>query len=167
MGCAHVKKDRNLLIFLRDKNPSKGKPVGGVFDSMSAKHFQHWFKLNETEIVKVPCKPMGTILKGAAVQTIDVFFIDVEGGEATVLETMDWTIPVRIIVVEMGPSHAKDLFINEYLAQHGFLNTLPEWNIRFFCVSGKSCTNNQVFINPDYPALPQRKEVGAHGQESQ
>ena len=150
-----------------DKNPKKGQAVGGIFDSMSAKHFQHFFKLKQSEFVKVPCKPMGTILKDAAVQTIDMFFIDVEGGEPTVLETMDWTIPVRIIVIEMGHSHAKDLFIRNYLAQHGFLNTLPEWNIRSFCVKGRDCTNNEVFINPDYPVLPQRKEQGAHGQESQ
>ena len=153
--------------FVMDKNSNKGQAVGGVFDSMSADHFQKFFKLKESKFVKVPCKPMGPILKDAAVQTIDVFFIDVEGGEAVVLESMDWTIPVRIIVIEVGQSQANDLFIRKYLTQHGFINTLPEWNIRSFCVSGGTCTKNEVFINPDYPALPQRKEQGAHGQESQ
>ena len=157
-GLCPCQKGQNEVIFVMNKNQA----VGGVLDSMSAHHYKSYFQL-ESDFVKVPCKPMGMILRNAAVQTIDVFFIDVEGSEPTVLKTMGWTIPVRIIVIEVGHSHAKDQFIRKYLTQQGFLNTLPEWDIMSFCVSGGDCAPNEVFINPDYPALPQRKQQDSHG----
>ena len=34
-------------------------------------------------------------------QAVDYFSLDVEGSELVVLETMDWSIPVRVWVIEL------------------------------------------------------------------
>jgi len=42
------------------------------------------------------------MLHDASITAIDIFIVDVEGAELMVLENMDWTIPIKVLVVEMG-----------------------------------------------------------------
>ena len=49
----------------------------------------------------VPGRTMSSILQESKLKYIDLFFIDVEGSELDVLNTMDWSIPVYIICIEM------------------------------------------------------------------
>jgi hypothetical protein len=45
---------------------------------------------------------MSKIIKDSGLKYIDYFSIDVEGSELIILETMDWTIPVYIITIELN-----------------------------------------------------------------
>ena len=66
-----------------------------MLDEMSAnylKYFGHRMTHNYT----VPCRPISAMLELAGVRSIDLFSLDVEGGELLVLQTFDWSIPVRL-----------------------------------------------------------------------
>ena len=67
-----------------------------------------------------------------------------EGGEFSVLETMDWSIPVVAWVVELdGTNEDKDKAVRDILFEHGYLKA--EWDIRKFCCTGCDCAQNEVF----------------------
>jgi hypothetical protein len=54
-------------------------------------------------------------LKG--VSAIDLWSLDVEGAEYDVLQSMDWKIPVHVIIIERN---ANDLLIEQLLLSKGF-----------------------------------------------
>jgi FkbM family methyltransferase len=54
----------------------------------------------EMEMITVPVRPLGEILKEANISYVDFLSIDVEGSELEVLEGMDWEIPVHVLVIE-------------------------------------------------------------------
>jgi FkbM family methyltransferase len=98
--------------------------VSGMVHTMSESHKKGWqdeYKLPKTSI-KVPCKRIDYILKDSDIKYIDLFSIDVEGGEFEVLETMDWSIPVYIIMIELDKSNLeKDEKCKEILRNQGFI----------------------------------------------
>ena len=47
------------------------------------------------------CTGLGRYLRLVGVDTLDLFSLDVEGGELEVLKTMDWTIPVGVLMIEV------------------------------------------------------------------
>eukprot|EP00957_Ditylum_brightwellii_P084230 6404507-Ditylum_brightwellii.AAC.1 len=64
----------------------KSSATGGVASTMGEKHKEFW-STNNT--ITVPCSQLSKVFSSAGVRHIDVFFLDVEGGEAAVLRTMD------------------------------------------------------------------------------
>lgn len=65
--------------------------------------------------------PMSKIMDMANIKYIDVFFIDVEGSEYLILDTMDWNIEIYIIVIEahnLNPE--KDEYCRNILKSKGF-----------------------------------------------
>lgn len=50
--------------------------------------------------VAVPSAPLGFLLRSVGIAFVDFFSLDVEGSEARVLATMDWSIPVRVWCIE-------------------------------------------------------------------
>jgi len=128
-------------------NFSGAKAVGGVPDLMPEGHVKTFFKGVLPKPIQVPCRPIGKMLQEAGVKAIDIFIVDVEGAELMVLETMDWTIPIKVLVVEMGRGDRDEKLI-DLLSSKGYKKST--WNIRGFCLPGKSCTNNQVFEHPLY-----------------
>ena len=64
-----------------------------------------------------------TILQESKLEYIDLFFIDVEGSEIDVIKTMDWSIPVYVICIEMHPYKSRQTEqeeIRNILKQQGF-----------------------------------------------
>jgi FkbM family methyltransferase len=93
--------------------------VAGMTSTMSENFRNHWHQ--KSKIYEVTTKRMGTILKENNVKYIDLFSIDVEGGELVVLETMDWNIPVYCIVIELdGTNKEKDEKCRDILISNGF-----------------------------------------------
>lgn len=74
--------------------------IGGVDSDMT-----DWYKKDHNWSDKdkyiVKSKPMKSVLKDVPISKVDLFSIDVEGGELSVLNTFDWNIHVRIILIEM------------------------------------------------------------------
>lgn len=54
-------------------------------------------------------------------ELVDLFVIDVEGGELLVLQTFDWTIPVYIICIECHPNNLDYEKCKDILEKNGFV----------------------------------------------
>ncbi len=79
--------------------------LGGIKSTMSEGHFLGW-KLNEESSYIVNSTKMSNILsevnKLRKINKVDLFSVDVEGGELEVLKTYDWSIPTYLVLIEMS-----------------------------------------------------------------
>ena len=109
--------------------------VGGLPSTMSSSHKKRWITTTDDRAIeKVPCAPLGTLLEMAGIRSIDFFVLDVEGAELQVLETMDWSVPVSVWVVEMDGSNAtKDQEVRDLLHVHGYFPPSDGWSVRNLC----------------------------------
>lgn len=118
--------------------------VSGVIDDMSDAHRQQWAISNNT--VDVPCKPITDMIRhDAKLDHIDVFSLDVEGGELSVLKTFDFTIPVCIFVVELDNTDpVKDEGVRNILRANGFQKVLRDSIFHCYAIRG---TNDCLILN--------------------
>lgn len=92
--------DKEYISFLGDD-----KAVGGlahILENTNQSSGRNWidaWNISREEIF-VKVKKLSDILKDDNINYIDVFSLDVEGAELEVLESMDWNIPVYLIVFE-------------------------------------------------------------------
>ena len=94
-------------------------PVSSVKEFTSDRHQKAWHDRGTTLTVRVPSRPLGSILREAGVTRIDFWSLDVEGGELEVLKSMDWTIPVYLLCSETRePDRKADC--DAILKEHGF-----------------------------------------------
>lgn len=114
--------------------------LGGIVDSMHEKHYYGW-GLNHQSTYKVKSKPMYHILdevsKVYELKKIDFLSLDVEGGELEVLETLNWQIPIYVILIEMSHNTEKNKQCR---------NILQNNNFSFECELG--C--NEVWVNKNF-----------------
>ena len=78
--------------------------TGGILELIHHTHFDkfHKRKLNNEEYVKkVKTQRIDKLCEEHNVEYIDFFSIDVEGGELEVLKTVNWSIPVYIVLIEL------------------------------------------------------------------
>lgn len=69
----------------------------------------------------VNSKPISKILEDLNIEKVDLFSIDVEGGELEVLKTFNWNIPVYIVLIEQSKYvPEKDEMCREFLRSKGF-----------------------------------------------
>eukprot|EP00746_Dinoflagellata_sp_MGD_P114486 gnl/MRDRNA2_/MRDRNA2_509335_c0_seq1.p1 gnl/MRDRNA2_/MRDRNA2_509335_c0~~gnl/MRDRNA2_/MRDRNA2_509335_c0_seq1.p1 ORF type:complete len:201 (+),score=39.14 gnl/MRDRNA2_/MRDRNA2_509335_c0_seq1:22-603(+) len=132
-----------------------GSATGGSMEDMSAAHKAKWQK-DASHQYSVPCRPLGWMLRNAKIKYIDFFSLDVEGGELQVLQTMDWSIPVRVWVVELdGTNPKKDQAVKDLLFSKGYVLPKDNWKI-MSCPPKQSrrkkqCIEyNTVFENPAF-----------------
>ena len=123
------------------------RAVGGVVAEMTPEHAKAWHlqgKASET----TPCTNFKQVFADAGVKEVGLFSLDVEGAESQVLEGMDWSIPVKLWIVEQPK---KDINIpgtrsNQLMltfAEHGYFPT--QWDLSRFCVPGNDCTGNIAY----------------------
>eukprot|EP00756_Hemistasia_phaeocysticola_P043938 Hpha_TRINITY_DN17521_c0_g1::TRINITY_DN17521_c0_g1_i1::g.92581::m.92581 len=142
-------------------------PVGGDIAVASPRIMEKYWRKNwRQKVVKVPCAPLGQILREQGVTFVDFFSLDVEGSEAQVLRSMDWTIPVRVWLVEMGDNMTQNQNIRDILFANGYRHAPRHWSTTRFCerdalkIADRSgivrrhpaCANNEVFENKKYVA---------------
>ena len=115
--------------------------TGGVLSSMGVAHQEMWAS---GKTISVPCKKLSDVWKEHGIQHIDVFFLDVEGGELAVLETMDWSVSVDVWVVEFNMKDEDDHeAVRSLLTSNGYRKA--SWNIRSFCTKPDVCGANDVY----------------------
>jgi len=103
VNSAVCKREGNLTFVFHHRGD--GNMVAGAVDYLTPGHAK-FFRLNKNNTYQVRCRPFGTLLNEANVKHIDFLSLDVEGAEETVLETMDWSIPVHVIVIEALPANS-------------------------------------------------------------
>eukprot|EP00614_Pseudopedinella_elastica_P006017 CAMPEP_0172595714 /NCGR_PEP_ID=MMETSP1068-20121228/15331_1 /TAXON_ID=35684 /ORGANISM="Pseudopedinella elastica, Strain CCMP716" /LENGTH=298 /DNA_ID=CAMNT_0013394369 /DNA_START=66 /DNA_END=962 /DNA_ORIENTATION=+ len=97
----------------------------------------------ELEVAQVPCSPLGRLLRIVGIQKIDFFSLDVEGAEMAVLNSFDWSIPVRVFIIEVQPENTDALA--KLLTSHGY--KLTDFDVpRKWEVHGA----DQLWVHKDY-----------------
>lgn len=115
--------------------------VGGIVKYMSEKHKRIRIPKKSQKIV-VNCSRLQSILR--EITHVDIFILDVEGGELEGLHTMDWNIPVDFWVIELDNTNPeKDRAVSNLLLSKGYLQS--KWDIRSACVRGMDCSYNVMF----------------------
>lgn len=96
--------------------------TAGLVDTMSTKFRNYWHSgATEANEYFVNGEPMRDILKKSAIEYIDFISIDVEGGEQVVLETMDFSVPIYVVCIELDAHNVeKDECCRSILAKNGF-----------------------------------------------
>lgn len=95
--------------------------IGGLLNTMDDKHKKNW-NLDDNNSFKVISMPFYDITKNININKVDLFSIDVEGGEYDILKTFDWNIPVYIILIEMDNHNSiKDENCRNLLKDKGFI----------------------------------------------
>ena len=93
--------------------------TAGLVETMDDKFKTHWHP--ESQEYYVDGEPFSDILHKSNLTYIDLLSIDVEGGEEVVLKTMDFTIPVYVICIELdGHNVEKDERCRQILINNGF-----------------------------------------------
>jgi hypothetical protein len=97
-----------------------GDAIGGMTHTMDDKHRKGW-ELDRNSTFMVKSVPISKIVDELKVEKVDLFSIDVEGGELEVLKTFNWNIPVYIVLIEMAKHDlVKDDECREFLIKKGF-----------------------------------------------
>lgn len=111
--------------------------LGGMTHTMDDGHRKGW-NLDEKPSFKVKSIPISKILDEVKFEKVDLFSIDVEGGELEVLKTFNWNIPVYIVLIEISKYDlVKDDECRNFLIGKGF-----EFDMHIGC--------NEVWINKNY-----------------
>jgi FkbM family methyltransferase len=116
-------------------------------DAMSETFLQNE-NIDEKRIIertarKIKTMKMSDIIAQSKLEYIDLFSIDVEGHELEVLQTMNWNIPVYVIVIEMtGCYKVKEDECRKILIKNGF-------------IFKKKISLNEFWFNPDYFRIPE------------
>lgn len=111
-------------------------PCAGALETMSLDAIEYHHKTSDRYLVNADT--FGNILHKSSLKYVDLMSIDVEGGEYMVLITMDWTIPVYIIIIEC---HLHDEEKNELCRK-----LLIEKGFTFF----KGFCANEFWVNNNY-----------------
>jgi FkbM family methyltransferase len=94
--------------------------IGGIMNTMESSYKKMW-GLNNKNSYKVKSIPINKITDTININKIDLFSIDVEGGEFEVLKTFNWNIPVYIILIELdGHNLKKDKKCQTFMKDKGF-----------------------------------------------
>ena len=93
----------------------------GVFGHLLYEKIDTYFRPGNKPVIQVPCLPLGSLLKRAGLTEIDFFILDVEGSEYSALKTMDWSISVKVWIVEIAHTPPKPII--DIFAEHGYYDS--------------------------------------------
>lgn len=96
--------------------------VSSVKEHTTDEYYKGWHNGKHIQTIQVPSRRLDDILHERGVTHIDFWSLDVEGSEYDVLQTMDWSIPVRVICIEMcgGESAAMNEQCRDLLRSQGY-----------------------------------------------
>ena len=123
--------------------------TGGVAADMSEAHKNQYAKDPNTKTIDVPCKLVTNLLVENGIDHVDVFYLDVEGGELSVLETIEWgKVPIDMFIVEVdGTNPVKDESIRVLLRSQGYISP---FSMQFKCLKmQKRCHPSELFVKKD------------------
>jgi FkbM family methyltransferase len=114
-----VCKEKGKMKFTSKPTPTAGNP-----DHMSDTFKDRWHQDVEDQVIEVPCSPLSDMLADAKVSKLDLFVLDVEGGEFEVIKTMDWSVEVCVWLVEMdGTNPEKDQKVADILVENNYVRS--------------------------------------------
>jgi FkbM family methyltransferase len=117
-------------------------PLSSVKDLTSSHHIESWHEKYPPKLIEVPSRRLDDILHEAGITHIDFWSLDVEGAEFNVLQTMDWSISVYLILIEKQEPESKKL-CDEILLKNGFVRV-------------ENFAHNEIWINPKNNRIQKR-----------
>ena len=155
-----LKKNRlNTTSFVAAAGDCPGGAINFTGDSAMGhlvdEKINSFLQAGNKPMMQVPCLPLGSLLKQAGLQEIDYFILDVEGAEYSALKTLDWSIPVKVWIVEMN--HSPNEPIIDIFAEHGYYDSginfveecrqlLRNFDKDVFAKRIHSCTPGIIFV---------------------
>jgi hypothetical protein len=119
-----------LNACIADKKPIVSKfrvhdVLSGRLSEMNNAHQARIDKENNAKVYAyIPCFSLNTILKALAVKTVDYFSLDVEGGEFSVLQSIDFdAINIKSFSIEYNGFQDPKQKITSYLTTKGYTLT--------------------------------------------
>lgn len=91
-------KDELDYIYL---DSSQSSAVSGIKQYMPESLWKKYYENQSYYTTKIIPKSLSEIIKSTNFKYIDLLSLDVEGGELEVLESWDFSIPIKIILIEM------------------------------------------------------------------
>lgn len=138
--CTAISSDYSLVNFSKGRFTSTFAAV----DTMAAR-YKSMFHQGSRQFFQVPSLPLGQLLRAAQVRYLDFFSLDVEGAELKVLQTMDWSIPVRVWCIEWNREHSppeNNRSIYELMTANGYER--QSWLHEFD--SARPLSQNQLWV---------------------
>jgi FkbM family methyltransferase len=108
------------------KNPTvsgirASMPDGVILDSAGHVAFGGTARGTLPHRTNITCEPLTALLRKAGIIRINLFSLDVQGAELSVLSTMNWSIPIDVLIVEQdGLDAAKDHAVRSLLRSHDY-----------------------------------------------
>lgn len=95
--------------------------VSGLADNLSDEYIRRW-GVDDFCKFKVITAPFNSIQAVMGFDYIDFLSVDIQGGELDLLATMDWSIPIGVICIELEGQHpSKEHECRQMLLNHGFV----------------------------------------------
>uniref|UniRef100_A0A6C0KHW4 Methyltransferase FkbM domain-containing protein n=1 Tax=viral metagenome TaxID=1070528 RepID=A0A6C0KHW4_9ZZZZ len=117
--------------------------------NQSEKNWIDAWKLNRNDVTKIKCRKLSDILHEAQIKYIDFWSLDVEGSELEVLKTMDWSIPVYIICIEVTAwgDDGKNMIeeCRNILRSQGFVSDEKRYGLDEFWINENYFRKNILF----------------------
>lgn len=127
---------------------AKAAGSGGIVQSLDPRKVAK-YGVDTQNSVDIPCTDFKTLYRQNNITAVEFFSLDVEGAEELVLQHMDWSVPIRFLLVEMdgglmytAPAN-KAFRCRELLGAHGY----------FPAVWGRM-GENVLFVRTRADALP-------------
>jgi FkbM family methyltransferase len=111
------------VVHFADEQIAYGSAVSGIYEFMSPEFRARWHPASKLEdMQQVVCVPLTDILAQYKIRHIDLFSLDVEGGELSVLQALDFNcVQFNVLVVEAdGSNGTKDSMVRELLKSKGY-----------------------------------------------
>jgi FkbM family methyltransferase len=133
---AAVCSDTKIVHFVAPQNQKvegihgkscNNEAIGGIVEFASARFKSLWWSSSKHRskltVHKVQCYPLSSILERQNITHIDLFTLDVEGGELSVLQTIDFKkVTIDIFSIETdGHNPIKDAAVSHLLQANGFI----------------------------------------------
>ena len=130
-----------------------GGAIGASLKDASPEFMKSWHpaKRENNTNHSIACVPLQNLIDATGLFHINLFSLDVEGAELTVLQTVNFNITnIHVILVELdGTNKLKDEKVRELLKSHGFM--AHNESIRDACESkSANCPLNEVYVNPNF-----------------
>jgi hypothetical protein len=105
-------------------------------------------QLSDSGSYKVLAEPLQDLLQSIGRKTVDFWSLDIEGSEATVLKSTDFSkVEVGVLLIEMNKNDANNDGIKEVMEKEGFVDI---GHTNYDAGSNSEKWLDHIFVNPKY-----------------
>ncbi|GLI71351.1 hypothetical protein VaNZ11_016519 [Volvox africanus] len=113
---------QTLHYVLKPERPQVAGILEFMGDSFKEMFHPNWQSYTEAEAPSVPCYPFSALVSLAGIRHVDVMFLDVEGGEMSVLQSVAFgEFKADVMVIEAsGGEPEREARVRDFMADVGY-----------------------------------------------